>query len=61
MRDPKRIPEMLAVLGELWQENPDIRLGQIISNASIFFYTEDDQALTALKQWRDYYRERKQK
>ena len=46
---------MLSALGELWQKNPDLRLGQIISNASIHFYTEDDKALTGLRQWDDYY------
>lgn len=55
-RDPERIPKILAVLGELWSENPDLRLGQIISNADITFYTEDDYALIALTQWRDYHR-----
>lgn len=58
-RDPKRIPEVLALLGEMWMENPDLRLGQIMGNASITFYTEDDQAAVALTQWRDYLRERK--
>lgn len=50
---------MLALLGEYWMENPDLRLGQIIGNASITYYTEDDQAAVALTQWRDYARDRK--
>jgi len=58
-REAKRIPELLALLGELWMENPDLRLGQIIGNASITYYTEDDNAALALKQWRDYCRDRK--
>jgi uncharacterized protein YihD (DUF1040 family) len=58
-RDTKRIPEILALLGELWMENPDLRLGQIMGNASITFYTEDDKASAALTQWRDYCRDRK--
>ena len=58
-RDPKRIPKVLAVLGELWMEHPDLRLGQIIGNASITFYTEDDQAEKSLADWRDYYREQR--
>jgi hypothetical protein len=57
-RDAKRIPEILAALGELWQANPDLRLGQIMGNASITYYTEDDKALQGIEQWRDYYRER---
>jgi hypothetical protein len=60
MRDQRRIPELLAALGELWLINPDLRLGQIISNASITFYTEDDKALQGLQQWIDYYKEAKQ-
>jgi hypothetical protein len=56
-RDKKRIPEMLATLGELWLANPDLRLGQIIGNAAITYYTEDDKALMGLEQWRDHYRD----
>lgn len=54
-RDRKRIPKVLAALGELWQANPNLRLGQIIGNASITYYTEDDKALIALEQWCYYY------
>lgn len=57
-RDAGRIPKTLAALGELWTMNPDLRLGQIIGNASITFYTEDDKALLALNQWIEYYKER---
>ena len=56
-RDAKRIPEIIAALGELWAANPDLRLGQIISNANIHFCTEDDKALVGIKQWIDYYKE----
>jgi uncharacterized protein YihD (DUF1040 family) len=56
-RDAKRIPEVLAALGELWMANPDLRLGQIMSNAAITFYTEDDKALQGIQQWIDYYKE----
>lgn len=56
-REAKRIPEILAVIGELWLANPDLRLGQIIGNAAITFYTEDDKALMGLQQWRDHYKE----
>ena len=58
-RDASRIPEILATIGELWLANPDLRLGQIIGNAAITFYTEDDKALMGLQQWRDYYKERR--
>jgi uncharacterized protein YihD (DUF1040 family) len=58
-REAKRIPEVLAALGELWMANPDLRLGQIMSNANISFYTEDDKALLGIQQWIDYYKERR--
>ena len=32
MRDPARIPKVLAALHAFWEKNPDLRLGQIISN-----------------------------
>lgn len=57
--DPKRIPQVLAALGELWLEHPNLRLGQIMGNAAITFYTEDDRALTEITKWRDYYRDRR--
>jgi hypothetical protein len=56
-RDTKRIPEILSALGELWLEHPDLRLGQIMGNAAITYYTEDDKALMGIVQWRDHYRE----
>lgn len=58
-RDAKRIPEILSAIGELWMQNPDLRLGQIMGNASITFYTEDDKALQGLQQWIDYYEKRR--
>lgn len=60
-RDADRIPKVLAALGEYWMNNPDLRLGQIIGNASIGYYTEDDRALTELQRWNDYYAERRSK
>lgn len=56
-RDPKRIPKILATLGELWMANPDLRLGQIMGNAAITFYTEDDQAVKELQRWNDWYKD----
>ena len=56
-RDAARIPEILAALGELWMEYPDLRLGQIMGNAAITYYTEDDKALVGLRQWIAYYKE----
>jgi len=30
MRDPKRIPEMLEAIREVWEAHPELRLGQLI-------------------------------
>ncbi|MBT2587915.1 hypothetical protein [Arthrobacter sp. ISL-95] len=57
-RDPQRIPKVLTALGEYWGNNPDLRLGQIMGNASIAYYTEDDKALQGLEQWLEHDRER---
>ena len=51
MRDPNRIPIILTELCKVWEEHPDLRLGQLLVNAahiagwknSDIFYVEDDQ------------------
>lgn len=48
MRDPKRIDRICAKLAEVWSKQPDLRLGQLISNLmgtgkQDVFYTEDDE------------------
>lgn len=54
-RDPDRIEPILAELAAYWKANPDMRLGQIVVNASDFgggrapFFTEDDQMLSGLR------------
>ena len=57
MRNPERIPEVLKELEEFWKQNPDWRLGQVISNFSYElignndpFYLEDTDLLELLKQ-----------
>lgn len=45
MRNPRRIPRIMAKLLAYWEANPDLRLGQIVSNAAPgqdVFYIEDD-------------------
>ncbi len=32
MRNPNRIKNVLEVLGAFWRANPDLRLGQLLSN-----------------------------
>lgn len=49
MRDPARIPQMLAVLEVAWEDNPDLRLGQLLGNLDVGYFTEDDETLTRLE------------
>jgi hypothetical protein len=48
MRDPKRIPKVLAAVGRYWSLYPDLRLGQLLGNFSVGYNTEDDAILRAL-------------
>lgn len=62
MRDPARIDRILDLLKGIWRENPDIRLGQLLSwslaeindgRQTDVFHIEDHD----LEQWlRDQYR-----
>lgn len=51
MRDPNRIPEVLAILQQGWEKVPNWRLGQLIENLKRFigvddlFYIEDDKTI----------------
>lgn len=48
MRDPSRIPLLVNELYQIWAMQPDLRLGQIVGNSDISYYTEDDEALEKL-------------
>ena len=57
MRNPDRIPKILKELEKFWEQVPDWRLGQVISNFSYElmgnndpFYMEDKDLLELLKQ-----------
>lgn len=53
MRDPNRIPEVLSVLSRVWYKQPDLRLCQLIMNATEQrdpYYTEDEDLLKKLKE-----------
>jgi hypothetical protein len=57
MRDKSRIPKLLTLLNEVWTENPDLRLGQLIVNAvrpsapaPQIFSLEDDKMEDKLKE-----------
>lgn len=50
MRDPNRIPRILAKLQRVWEAAPDLRLGQLITNThrkssvpADMFNVEDDK------------------
>ncbi len=52
MRDPAQIDEILAALSDEWRAHPDLRLGQLISNAagtSDVFAIADQQLLDQLR------------
>ena len=40
MRNPNRIPKILRRLQDIWERNPDLRLGQLIGN--VYPCTEHD-------------------
>lgn len=56
MRNPKRIPEILEAIREVWTEHPDLRLGQLITIAVGYqtviadvFYIEDNELLLQIR------------
>ena len=54
MRDPGRIKGILAALRAVWEENPDMRLGQLICNAvreDMLYYIEDETLVKALEKY----------
>lgn len=60
MRDPNRIPMVLAAVGRAWTERPDERLGQLLNNAVVhdnvetpLYYLEDGALLGALAKYAD--------
>ena len=66
VRDPKRITEVMSLIGEYWTLNPDtmnLRLGQIIQNAIgsselPVFYLEDEKLISRLKVMIEYAKEK---
>jgi hypothetical protein len=50
MRDPARIPDVLARLQPLWERVPDYRLAQVIQLAGTDpYYLEDDALLERIE------------
>lgn len=66
MRDPKRIPDFLERLKEVWLKNPDLRFGQLIENvfpnrpgfdkkySRSAYFVEDENFVKIIK---DFYKE----
>jgi len=53
MRDPSRIDKVLAAVGDVWKQYPDLRLGQLLLNVyrdPALYYVEDYQLVNSLKQ-----------
>lgn len=57
MRDTRRISVMLDLLGQIWVKCPDMRLGQILVNATghteDMFHIEDTQVIEDLRKFLD--------
>lgn len=55
MRDPARIPSVLAEIQAIWEQLPDYRLGQLIANVvstvdhTDVFDIEDDTLVDAVR------------
>ncbi len=56
MRDINRIPKILSELEQIWKENPDLRLGQLMIIATRpknpcpeVFYIEDEDILKGIQ------------
>lgn len=57
-RDPDRIPKVLDRLQTVWEQWPDLRLGQLIYCVTAkhdLFMIEDDKFLKLLAEWQSEY------
>jgi uncharacterized protein YihD (DUF1040 family) len=59
MRDPARIDRILKRVEEIWKENPDLRLTQLIMNVLALnvdpYYIEDDTLEKKLIEYKSTY------
>ena len=58
MRDPNRIKPTLELVEQIWEQHPDLRLGQLLVNAvrpsnpvPEIFYAEDDKLVEGLRRF----------
>ena len=52
MRDPNRITKTLQEIQKVWEQFPDLRLGQLLLNGTddvILYYLEDEELVEYLK------------
>lgn len=57
MRGVTRIEPMLEELKSVWEQYPDLRLGQLICDIvpeDKLYYVEDDMMLEQIKKWKKY-------
>lgn len=59
MRDPYRIYCCCNELCKLWARVPDMRLGQLLENAGVTFYTEDGDMIQKVKEFVDKIEQKK--
>ena len=58
MRDPARIPKVLAEVQKVWEKHPDLRLGQLVVVAASqaymdAFYIEDENLVKGMEMLKD--------
>ena len=54
MRNKERIPQVLKEIQNIWEQYPDLRLGQLILNVindPAAYYIEDDVLIKTLKEF----------
>ena len=49
MRDKNRIKPLLKQIEKIWLTQPDLRLGQLLGNCEIDYWTEDGELEERLK------------
>lgn len=53
MRDIKRIQTICQRLAAAWERVPDLRLAQLLEDAEVGFYTEDDKMIRMVETFVD--------
>jgi uncharacterized protein YihD (DUF1040 family) len=54
MRDIERIEPICNTIKEIWTENPDLRLGQLLCNVipeGYIYFIEDDDLINTIKNY----------